>query len=390
MQYNDIINSLDLKVLINKKYFKNDKMYFECSVPIESKRCIYCNYEKTYSHDYRISEIKDIPIRDKEVIIRLKRHRRKCPCCNKIFEIKPDFVSKYHKITNRLALRFFKEISKIKSIKLIAQENYVSSTTIQRYISKITILRRELPEVMCIDEFKGNSGKIKYQTSIADGKNKKMIDVVKSRYLKDLEEYFSKIDKEERERVKIFVSDMSKTFKEVKKEFFKKSIHVIDRYHFIRQVLWAMERVRQSEQNKMEKHERLKYKRSKSLLKKERKKLKEEEKIRLAQMLEGNERIRKAYKLKESFYDFVLKAKDRKQAKDRIENWCEQVEYVGEKEFKKVVKTLKNWLEEITNSFDYEYSNGYLEGKHNKIKTLKRVSFRIDNFESFRNRILLT
>ena len=103
-----------------------------------------------------------------------------------------------------------------------------------------------------------------------------------------------------------------------------------------------MERVRQSEQNKIGKYERLKYKRSKSLLKKERKKLKEEEKIRLAQMLEGNERIRKTYKLKESFYDFVLKAKDSNQARERIENWCEQVEYVGEKEFKKVVKTLKN------------------------------------------------
>ena len=32
-------------------------------------------------------------------------------------------------------------------------------------------------------------------------------------------------------------------------------------------------------------------------------------------MLEGNERIRKAYKLKESFYDFVLKSKDSNQAK---------------------------------------------------------------------------
>jgi len=78
---------------------------------------------------------KNFEIEKNEIeIIRLKRHRRKCPCCNKIFEIKPNFVSKYHKITNRLALRFFKEISKIKSIKLIAQENYVSSTTIQIYI----------------------------------------------------------------------------------------------------------------------------------------------------------------------------------------------------------------------------------------------------------------
>lgn len=55
---------------------------------------------------------------------------------------------------------------------------------------------------MCIDEFRGNSGKIKYQTSIADGNNKEMVDVVKSRFSKDLEEYFGKIDKKEREKVK--------------------------------------------------------------------------------------------------------------------------------------------------------------------------------------------
>ncbi|KXA27763.1 hypothetical protein HMPREF3229_01834 [Peptoniphilus harei] len=37
---------------------------------------------------------------------------------------------------------------------------------------------------------------------------------------------------------------MSNTFKSVKNRFFKTSIHIVDRYHFIRQVSWALENVR--------------------------------------------------------------------------------------------------------------------------------------------------
>ncbi|MGF0096565.1 transposase, partial [Peptoniphilus sp. SGI.035] len=37
---------------------------------------------------------------------------------------------------------------------------------------------------------------------------------------------------------------MSNTFKSVKNKFFKDSIHIVDRYHFIRQVSWALENVR--------------------------------------------------------------------------------------------------------------------------------------------------
>ena len=41
-----------------------------------------------------------------------------------------------------------------------------------------------------------------------------------------------------------FVSDMSNTFKSVKNRFFKTSIHIVDRYPFIRQVSWALENTR--------------------------------------------------------------------------------------------------------------------------------------------------
>lgn len=62
-------------------------MYFECSIPIESKKYIYCNYEKIYSHNYRTSKIKDIPIQNKEAIIRLKDMEESVPVVIKFLRL---------------------------------------------------------------------------------------------------------------------------------------------------------------------------------------------------------------------------------------------------------------------------------------------------------------
>ncbi|WP_194283514.1 transposase, partial [Streptococcus agalactiae] len=41
------------------------------------------------------------------------------------------------------------------------------------------------------------------------------------------------------------------------------------------------------------------------------------------------------------------------------------------------------------NSFNYPWNNGYIEGTHNKIKTVKRVAFGMRNFHHFRTKLLL-
>jgi len=40
-------------------------------------------------------------------------------------------------------------------------------------------------------------------------------------------------------------------------------------------------------------------------------------------------------------------------------------------EFEACTKTFINWSEEILNSFEYPYTNGYTEGVKNKIKVIK-------------------
>ncbi|MDU1583331.1 MAG: transposase [Peptoniphilus harei] len=77
---------------------------------------------------------------------------------------------------------------------------------------------------------------------------------------------FKKVPNKERLGVKFFVSDMSNTFKSVKNRFFKNSIHIVDRYHFIRQVLWVLENVRKKIQNDISSKLRKYFKRSRSLV----------------------------------------------------------------------------------------------------------------------------
>jgi len=51
---------------------------------------------------------------------------------------------------------------------------------------------------------------------------------------------------------------------------------------------------------------------------------------------------------------------------------------------------LDNWREEILNYFDYPITNGFVEGKNDRIKTIKRIAYRYRNMDNFRLRILAT
>ena len=59
-------------------------------------------------------------------------------------------------------------------------------------------------------------------------------------------------------------------------------------------------------------------------------------------------------------------------------------------EFKELLHTLANWRNEILNYFDYRITNGFVEGKNNRIKTIKRMAYGYRNMDNFRLRILAT
>lgn len=386
---NNITKLVGIKgIKLEKVEETEDKITITGKCKKRPKTFLCCGSKKIEIHDHRQQNIRDLPYRDKQVILKIDIRRFKCRECGKRFTEDKPFVSKHCQITKRLKRRVLEEFKNKISIKDIAKKFYISPKTVSNIIDTVEIKRLKLGEVLNIDEFKGDSGGEKYQTIIADSQNKKILDVLPTRKFDYLDKYFSQIPKEEKDKVKIFVSDMYRPYRDIKKKHFPNAKHLIDRYHFIRQVIWGFENTRISESKKMKKQERIHFMRSKSLLTKPMIKLEDDEKIKVSIMLERNEEIRKAYLTKKNFYNLVIKSENKEKAQRNIQGWIVYLLEDGSIKWRSCLTAFKNWIEQISNSFDYEFTNGYVEGMNNKIKVLKRKTFGMKNFKRFRNRIL--
>jgi transposase len=180
---------------------------------------------------------------------------------------------------------------------------------------------------------------------------------------------------------------MWRTYTDFASTFFSDATQIIDKYHFIRQVVWAFEAVRKEEQKKFNKSHRIYFKRSKTLLTKRFDYLTEEQKQQVNVMLYSSAKLSSSHFLKELFYR-MLDANDKQTAKKLMSEWIMSSQNSDIPAFVSCSNTFINWSNGIMNSFDHPYTNGFTEGCNNKIKVLKRNAYGYRNFSRFRNRIL--
>nr|WP_317358744.1 ISL3 family transposase [uncultured Tyzzerella sp.] len=384
---NEILNLKNINVL-NFKYF-NDKIEIDIELEKKIQVCPRCNRETDWIQSSRIQKIRDVNFGDRKSYLNLHKKRYKCKFCSKTFLEDNNFLNVYQRMTTRLVNEILLKLESERSFTSIARDYDISVNTIIRLFDKIQYPSANLEnvEVLSIDEFKGNTGGEKYNCIIADPKRKIILDILPKRYKTDLQIYFYKIDKKTRDSIKIFISDMWQTYFDIAKDKFKKSKFVVDKYHWIRQVIWAFENVRKEEQKKFSREYRKYFKRSKSLLTKKFKFLSDEKKQEVNIMLYYSEKLRIAHDLKEEFFE-ILKCKDRVEAKKKLTEWIIYAQSSRLIAFEKCAETFVNWSTGILNSFNTKYTNGFIEGCNNKIKVLKRNAYGYRNFKRFRNRIL--
>ena len=387
MPYTDYISKiLGLEDAIILKVEENEKqhdIYF--MMQRRAHTCPVCSFETIRVHDYRWQKVKDLAAFGKTTVLHIRKRRYVCKHCNKRFFETIPFLPRYHRVTTRLVAHVIGSFSDLKSIKDIAKEHNISSTTAARYFSLVEYKCKSLPEVLSIDEFKGNAGGQKYQCIITDTKKHKVLDILPNRKQEALLRYFSSFST--RNSVKYVVMDMNRSYLEIAKTCFPQATIVIDKYHVVRQVIWDFEKVRKAEQQNFSDYRRKYFKRSRRLLLKNPMYLKPEEVAQITEMLKISPRLREAYFLKNKFLEF-MRSENRVQAKERLAKWLLLAEFSNLPEFKTSLTAIHNWDQYILNAFDCRYTNGFTEGCNNKIKVLKRISFGVRNFSRFRNRIL--
>ena len=382
---------------------------------VESKnkkdKCPICNEYTSSIHDkLKPIEVKYLKVIEQDTKINIVKKRFICHKCKKQFTENVDLNQKGKIISNKLEQKVLKDLLNYNlSIKYIAETNNISSYTVRKILenamSEYPTYVKNLPKVISFDEFKADTNEGKYAFILNDPIHKKALDVLPERKKEYLINYFTKSNN--RHSVEFVISDMYEPYLLVTQIMFPKAKYVVDRFHYTRYIMDALDKVRTRLQKEYgynsKEYRMLKNKKNVSLLRKHSndidwwvytKRYRNGHIVDIlrydlrAQILSINEELHQAYVLKELFLD-LLSYSDYEHAEQEIKDWIDVCKNCGLEEFEEASKTIQNWLPYIVNSFiDKRFSNGFTEGLNNKIKVIKRVAFGYKNFSFFRLRLM--
>ena len=392
MQTNCIKNLLDLKDFIVKN-IKNlkDKVEIYIELPVKEHICPCCGHSTSNIHDYYTQTIKDIPIYFKPTFLIIRKRRYVCNHCDKKFFEHNPLLSKYARRTTRLSGFVIDKLRSLVSQSDVSKQTNVSPSVISKMLPYLAVTNSTLPKVLCIDEFKGNTGHYKYQVALINGETHEVVDILECRQKHFLCDYFKKFSQDQLDNVKYFITDLWETYKDIAFTYLRKAKIVADHFHFARYACNAVNQIRISVQKKLPKTERIYFKHSRKLLLSRKCNLKtDEQKDELSYILINySEDLRIAYREKEELLD-IIHSTDSSEIKIKsFSEWIKRNLESPVSQLRDCAKTYQHWYTEIKHSLEVPYSNGVTEGFNNKIKVLKRVSFGMRNFKNFKARILL-
>ena len=392
MQTNCIKNLLDLKDFIVKN-IKNlkDKVEIYIELPVKEHICPCCGHSTSNVHDYYTQTIKDIPIYFKPTFLIIRKRRYVCNHCDKRFFEQNPLLPKYARRTTRLSGFVINQLRNLISQADVSKQTTVSTSVISKMLPYLAVTNSTLPRVLCVDEFKGNTGHYKYQVALINGETHEVIDILECRQKHFLCEYFKKFSQKQLDNVKYFVSDLWETYKDIAFTYFRKAKIVADHFHFARYVCNAVNDIRIAVQKNLPKDEKKYFKHSRKLLLSRQVNLKTDvQKDELSHILINySEDLRIAYREKEELLDIIHSSDSFETKSKSFSEWIKRNLESPVEKLRDCAKTYQHWYTEIKNSLEVPYSNGATEGFNNKIKVLKRVSFGMRSFKNFKARILL-
>ena len=370
------------------------------------KYCPCCGIINNSSNDiikwgYRKNcKIKIPKISNCNSLLILHKQRFLCKHCNNTLIAETNLVGKNKNISNNTELQIRLELMKKQSEKDIASTTNVSVSKIDKILNQISchnVLRHEcLPTSMNWDEFlatKDTKGKMAFIITNNDKGN--IFDIVDSRKSIDLEKYFKRYSKKERDKVKHISIDFYTGYTYLAKSLFKNAEISIDRFHIVIQAYNALNITRvklcyktNPYYNKLKAYWKLIVKNENDLSdeKQYSKYFKKEisQKEIVTFLINTNKSLKATY---ECYQGIINSIKNNDFTK--FENIIKHKNYYISDKMKQVIKLYNKNIKYIENSFKYDINNGIIEGTNNLIKCIKRIAFGYKRFDHFIARIFL-
>lgn len=330
----------------------------------------------------------------------LHKQRFYCKHCNNTFIAETNLIDRNKNISNNTELEINLELMKKQSEKDIADRLDVSVSKIDRKLNEIschTVLRHPtLPISMNWDEFKATedtNGKMAF--IITDNDSGNIFDINDSRKSRDLDKYFRRYSKSERDKVKHISTDFFPGYIYLAKKLFKNADISIDRFHIVVQAYVALNATRvklcnksNPNYNKLKDYWKLILKNENDLNNEKHYSKHFHKDISQKEIVQYLINTNKVFKTTYECYQGIInsiKDKDFYKFKLIVEH---PSNFISDK-MKQALKLYKENLKYIENSFKYDINNGIVEGTNNLIKCLKRIAFGYRKYDHFIARVFL-
>lgn len=393
-----LIGIKDKNITLNKVLKHKTHIEMIATLDYAPGNCNHCQGKQIKYDFQKPSKIPFLEVAGFPSLIRLKKRRFQCKNCRKVTVSETSLIQKNCQISEPLRQKVAQALVNRQALTHIAQDLAISTSTVHRKLKEFTFKEdfSRLPEILSIDEFSYQKGKLAFIAQ--DFETKKIITILENRTQTTIRNHFFRYSKEARNSVKVVTVDMSGSYIPMIPKLFPKAKIVIDRFHIVQHMSRALNHTRiqlmtQFDKKSLE-YRALKYY-WKSVLKDSRKlSLNSFRSRTFGETLTPKECLTEIFHLVpelKGYYDlyqfllFHLQEKNADYFFDLIE---EALPHLNQT-FKTALRTILHHKQHVINAIELPYSNAKLEATNKLIKDIKRNAFGFRNFDNFKKRIFI-
>ena len=347
---------------------ENNDYHIELITVEQMYYCPYCGSEDVVKNGASPKNIRDLNMFGGRVELCVDNPRYKCKECKRTFLYPYESIAPNQRMTLRLR-NYIKEKSLMQSFTSLEDELGISDTIIKRLfmerIGELDAARKlKAPRVLGIDE---NHLHRVYRAVFTDVENGRILEILPDRNKVSIRKFIQSLPGYE--GIKCFTMDMWRPYRDAVYELLPNAVIVVDKFHVIKQLNYALESIRVSLRNAQEKGERRRLRYSRFNLLRNFEDLTQRQRNQLEDLFLDYPQFETPYYLKEEFRS-IYNCHTRAEAQQAYQMWKQHIK--GYKPFEDVADTIDEWHYEVFNYFVFPYTNAVTE-------SLNKVINDIDN-----------
>ena len=343
----------------------------------EEADCPRCGRSTWQVHQWHLQRKRDAKLWGKEMWLALLKRRFRCRHCRKVFT-EPDPACGSRRRTTRRLRQTVARRAREATVRSVAREEGVSEGLVERswLEAHAVVSAPSQPHVFLgLDGFcVRRPGRM--WTGMWDLESGKAVAVVAGERQADVQRMLER--HASRQSVRAVTIDLSEAYRQAVELVLPNTAIVADKFHVLALAGRALHEVH----GETRRPGNLAW-----LLQRGAEKLNKTERARLLEALSADPRLARAWGLKEALREMYRK-QAREAAAAALASWIKEAQGSRLPSFRRTAATLKRWQKEVLNYWRYPITNALVEGKHNRVKVLKRRAYGYRNDRSFMLRIL--